>query len=703
MKRLVVFIMVIMTLHVADAREIGSLFGIVTDRETGAPIPYANVIIVGTKMGGMTLTDGTFVINAVPAGVYTIKAMMMSYRPVEIHGVVVEAGITTRVDFQLEVTIVAKTQEIVVEAELPQILVTESDVSHRLSENEIHKLPVDDVVEALALKSGIVKTGDQLHVRGGRSGAAVFQIDGTPAHDPFAPSTPSIDTEDVIAACTYPRKNARLAALSHMMRSYHPSLRAYYHHNTEEYEAIDENRFLEALETPLSTFSIDVDAASYAIARRFMEENYLPPRDAVRIEEFINYFAYSYPEPVDDVPFSIHIEYSGCPWNGKHNLVLIGLKGKKPPVEERVPSNLVFLIDVSGSMEPPDKLPLLKRSYLLLTDRLKDNDIVSIVVYSDVASLHLRATSGSDREKIRKAILALCAGGSTAGANGLSLAYKVASETFIHGGNNRVVLATDGDFNIGVSSTSELVRLIEKKREDGIFLSILGFGSGNYKDHRLESIADRGNGNYNYIDDILEAHRVLVEELGATLYTIAKDVKIQVEFNPAMIGSYRLIGYENRKLPKEDFTDDVKDAGEIGAGHTVTALYEVVPVDNDAVRTVYELNYQETRIKRSAGNSGEILTVSVRYKEPDGDESKLITTELCGSPVSLKKASDDFRFSAAVAMFAMILRDSRYTGEATFKKAFDLAKSAKGDDPYERRSEFVRLVKRAKVLRKLDK
>jgi len=472
---------------------------------------------------------------------------------------------------------------------------------------------------------------------------------------------------------------------------------AYPDFNTEEYSRIVESGFLEVIKNPLSTFAADVDVASYANARRFIMRDQLPYKDVVRTEEFINYFKYDYAEPDDDQPLSINLEYSDCPWNTTNRLIHIGLQGKRLKKEEQKPSNLVFLIDVSGSMKSPEKLPLLKRAFKMLVDQLKSDDQVAIVVYAGAAGLVLPVTSGSEKENIKNAIDALEAGGSTAGGAGIELAYKVAKKNYIKGGNNRVILATDGDFNVGISSSSELVRFIEKKRDDGIFLTVLGFGMGNYKDYRLQELADRGNGNHAYIDNILEAKKVLVHDLTATLFTIAKDVKIQVEFNPAKIESYRLIGYENRELKDKDFEDDTKDAGEIGSGHTVTALYEVVPAQ-DSSSDKYELKYQETRIKKDADKTDEVLTVRIRYKEPEGKKSKVISAVLKGEPIDVSKSSNNFRFSAAVAEFAMLLRDSEYKGDASLASVDHLAKSALGEDAFGYRKEFLNLVERVSVL-----
>lgn len=475
------------------------------------------------------------------------------------------------------------------------------------------------------------------------------------------------------------------------------SAEAIQEHNTEEYSKIDESGFFNVIEKPLSTFAADVDAASYSNARRFIMQDKLPYKDAVRIEEFINYFSYDYEKPEKE-PLSINMEYSDCPWNSEHKLVHVGLKGKELAPEEQKASNLVFLLDVSGSMNDPKKLPLLKKSFKMLVEQLSDKDKVSIVVYAGRAGLVLPATSGKDKKTILSAIKKLEAGGSTAGGQGIKLAYKIAKENFIEGGNNRVILATDGDFNVGISSTSELVRFIEEKKDEGIFLTVLGFGMGNYKDDRLQNLADKGNGNHAYIDNILEAKKVLVTEITATLFTIAKDVKIQVEFNPAYVKAYRLVGYENRKLEDKDFVDDKKDAGEIGAGHSVTVLYELVPGSDETPET-HELKYQQRVIKEQAKQSDEILTLKIRYKQPDSDTSKEYSKVLNTKPLDFDKTSDNFRFAAAVAEFAMILRDSEYRNNVTLDDVEKLAKSSMGEDKYGYRNEFLTLVERAKILK----
>ncbi len=471
--------------------------------------------------------------------------------------------------------------------------------------------------------------------------------------------------------------------------------------HTEEYDRIYENPFLEVLKNPLSTFSIDVDVASYSNMRRFINENQLPPPDAIRIEELINYFTYDYPQPAAEHPFSINTEIAACPWKAEHRLLQIGLQGKKMKLENLPPSNLVFLLDVSGSMEAPNKLPLLKASFRLLVNQLRKEDRVSIVVYAGAAGMVLPSTQCDEKEKILQSIEKLEAGGSTAGGEGILLAYEVAKEHLIKNGNNRIILATDGDFNIGVSSDAELVRMIEEKRKQGIYLTVLGFGMGNYKDSKMEKLADQGNGNYAYIDNILEAKKVLVSEIGGTLLTIAKDVKIQIEFNPTKIKAYRLIGYENRLLRAEDFNDDKKDAGEMGAGHSVTALYELIPVGvTTELPKVDDLKYQETQVKKDASQKGELGTVKFRYKPPSDSTSLLIEMPVFDKEIKVEKTSNNFRQAAAVAGFGLLLRKSEFKGNVTFDQVLELAKSAKGTDAEGYRQEFIQLVEKCKLLGK---
>ena len=471
--------------------------------------------------------------------------------------------------------------------------------------------------------------------------------------------------------------------------------------NTEEYSRIYENEFKDAKQNPLSTFSIDVDNASYSNVRRFVVNNQMPPKDAVRIEELINYFTYDYPQPKDDVPFSITTEISLCPWNHSHKLVHIGLQGKSLNYDDLKPCNLVFLVDSSGSMSSSNKLPLLKKSLKMLVDGLDDKDKIAIVAYAGSAGLLLPSTPASQKDRILSALGQLSAGGSTAGGQGIQLAYKVALENLIKNGNNRVILCTDGDFNVGVSSTGDLVRLIEEKRKNNIYLTICGFGMGNYKDSRMEQISNAGNGNYFYIDNIHEAKKVFVKEMRANLFTIAKDVKIQVEFNPVRVKAFRLVGYENRVMANEDFDDDKKDAGELGAGHTVTALYEIIPAGSDEkVKKTAELKYQEIKVTSSAAESTEIMTVKFRYKPPKEETSKLVEQPLIDRGISVEETSDNFRFSSAVAGFGMLLRDSKFKGNLTYEAVAVLAKGSKGKDAEGYRAEFIRLVETCAMLSK---
>ncbi|HEY5895344.1 MAG TPA: VWA domain-containing protein, partial [Chthoniobacterales bacterium] len=511
--------------------------------------------------------------------------------------------------------------------------------------------------------------------------------------------------------------------------------------NTEAYDAQEENPFLDVKGNPLSTFSIDVDTASYANVRRFISHGQLPPKGSVRIEEMLNYFSYDYPAPTDNTPFSTSIEAAECPWQPEHRLVRIGLRGRDVPSAERPTGNLVFLIDVSGSMEPANKLPLLRQSLRLLADQLGENDRVAIAVYAGNSGLVLPSTS--DKRAIKDALDRLEAGGSTNGAAGIQLAYDEATKNFIKGGINRVILATDGDFNVGITNQSDLVDLIQKKAKTGVFLSVLGFGEGNLKDSTMEKLADKGNGNYAYIDTIQEGRKVLVEQLGGTLVTIAKDVKIQVEFNPAVVAQYRLIGYENRILAKEDFNDDTKDAGEIGANHTVTALYELVPAGKSVpTSTVDPLKYQpapdanpqseapgksagrtevtgqrsvlpnsqpdeqrstaESKIENPKPKMSELLTVKLRYKQPDSEVSTRVEFPFTDPGAKLTSATPDFRFAAAVAEAGLLLKDSAHKQLASWNSAIELASKSIGDlrnkkqDRY--REEFVALARRARDL-----
>ncbi len=470
----------------------------------------------------------------------------------------------------------------------------------------------------------------------------------------------------------------------------------------EEYASEKEVGFKSTAKDPLTTFSIDVDRAAYTNVRRMIFQNgHLPDKDAVRVEEMINYFDYHYPQPHGNDPVSISTEVSTSPWNKGLQLIRIGLQAKNIPTDNLPASNLVFLIDVSGSMHTQNKLPLVKTAFKLLVDQLREQDKVSIVVYAGAAGLVLPPTSGKEKSKIKDALENLSAGGSTAGGEGIKLAYQTALQHFVAGGNNRVIMASDGDFNVGVSGVDELEKLIEEKRQTGVFLSILGFGMGNYKDNRMEKLSDKGNGNYAYIDNLLEAQKVFVKEFGGTLFTVAKDVKLQVEFNPAYIQAYRLIGYENRSLANEDFKNDAKDAGDMGSGHTVTAIYEVVPRNIDSPYLVDKLKYQ-LNLTSIGSNSNELCTVKMRYKEPDANMSQQVEVVVKNEEIPFEKASESFRFAAAVSELGLLLRKSDYKGKASYNNVIEVASKALGKDEEGYRAEFVKLAKTAQLIEQTE-
>jgi Ca-activated chloride channel homolog len=466
--------------------------------------------------------------------------------------------------------------------------------------------------------------------------------------------------------------------------------------NDEDYNTFVENEFESPKSSPLSTFSIDVDNASYTNIRRFINGGKTVPKDAVRVEEMMNFFKYQYPQPVDNNPFSINTEYSDCAWNSKHKLVKIGLQGKNIATENLPASNLVFLIDVSGSMSDENKLPLLVQSLKILVEQLRKEDKVAIVVYAGAAGLVLPPTAGNEKKTIIESLEKLNAGGSTAGGQGIELAYKTAEENFIKDGNNRVILATDGDFNVGASSDNDMERLIEKKRKTGVFLTCLGYGMGNYKDSKLETLADKGNGNYAYIDNIQEANRFLGKEFKGSMFAIAKDVKIQIEFNPKHVQSYRLIGYENRKLRAEDFKNDAIDAGELGSGHTVTALYEIIPtgVKSDFFDDNTALKY--SKVQPTENNNDELATIKFRYKKPDGNKSIEMVQVIENKSNLLQNASNDLKFSSAVAWFGLKLRDSKLVDNKSSDDIKNLAKLGLNNDIDGYKAEFIRLIEAVK-------
>ena len=652
----------------------GRIEGYVKDN-AGAPIANAQVFVVGTALSALSDRQGHYRIPGVVAGRVDMRAAFVGYRPMVIRGVPVSEGQVTRRDFTLEPSVVS-----VAEIEL------------RDERARSDQLPADRISGVLSLQPGVVaSTGSgDLSIRGGRAetgfqeatvttgkSAAEF---GNSQRGGISPNnTPTTSIGPTSPPCCYRRVPPT-------------PIQGF---NTEEYSHIRENGFRPVASAPLSTFSIDVDKASYANVRRFLSQGSLPPADAVRVEEMINYFSYDLPEPRGDHPFSITTDVGAAPWARDHRLVRIGIQGKRLRGDRVPPSNLVFLIDVSGSMNPENKLPLVKRSLRLLVDQLREEDKVSIVVYAGAAGLVLPCTPGSERTRILNAIDRLSAGGSTAGGAGIQLAYRMARENFVSEGNNRVILATDGDFNVGASSEGELVRLIEEERKSGVFLTVVGFGAGNYADARMEALADKGNGNYFYVDNLSEGRKIFVEELQGTLFTIAKDVKIQVEFNPAEVAAYRLVGYENRALRDEDFNNDAIDAGELGAGHTVTALYEIIPVglrSDLPVSGVDPLRYQAPE-RRPTSARGELLTVKLRYQRPEGSASRLLEAQVRDGGPRDRTLSHDFAFAAAVAEFGMLLRNSEFKGTSSAAHVLESARAHRGEDRDGYRAEFIQLVR----------
>ena len=625
----------------------GTLVGLIHGSPDGMQL--ANIVVedINRTWTGVTDAKGEFVVTLIKPGIYDVNIFGWQYPAKVFKGVAISANSIT----ELEVQVPQYVQEIAESEDELSLQFNRQSIIRDSQGSDLKMMPCEVAPPNTISRSGM----------SAKKGGCYTQVYGGTGN-----SSPSLSDRDF---------------------------------NTEAYNRIYPNSFLDVLGNPLSTFSIDVDAAAYSNIRRFINQGDMPPKDAVRIEEMINYFTYDYPQPTSKHPFSINTEISGCAWNSNHLLAHIGLQGKRIEYEELQPNNLVFLLDVSGSMNQPNKLPLLKSAFRMLVGELRPQDRVAIVVYAGSAGLVLPSTPGNRKHDILDAISRLQAGGSTAGGAGIQLAYKIAQENFSKNSNNRVILATDGDFNIGMSSDGEMIRLIEEKRKGGVFLTVLGFGTGNLKDSRMEQIADKGNGNYSYIDNIHEANKVLVSELGASLVTIAKDVKIQVEFNPAEIQAYRLIGYENRILNKEDFNDDLKDAGELGAGHSVTALYEIVP---KGVRfeqpNVDELKYQTTDLEKSALKNNELMTIKLRYKKPDSDVSKLIVRTVTDDDLKERRPSENFNFSLAVAEFGLLLRDSQFKGNSSYKDVISRAKQSKGKDEAGYRAEFIRLVETAEML-----
>lgn len=681
-------------LHTSLYAQIVTITG--TVHEENGPLPGASVLVKGTSKMVSTDFDGKYTIKASATDVLVFSYVGYMRQEVTV-GSQTTIHVTLASNNQLnEVVVVGHS----IKREKKALGYAVSAVtSEQLSSNRRRSKPqpISNLLQGKTV--GVtVKNTDQRSTRSNKyvsKKAPLYIVDGVPI-DPSQNAIIENLDPSIIEKTTKHERRESIKLFGDLAGNGCTIITTkkgnYRVENDESYKALFENQFKSVLFDPLSTMAVDVDKAGYSNIRRMINNGQEIPVDAVKIEEMINYFEYAYTPPTDNKPFAVHSEVIQTPWNKETQLVRIGLKGKELSTDELPASNLTFLIDVSGSMSDRNKLPLLQSAFEILVKKLRKEDTVSIVVYAGAAGVVLEPTSGDQKETIMKAINNLSAGGSTAGGQGIELAYKIAKEHFIKDGNNRVILATDGDFNVGQSSDKAMQTLIEEKRDSGIFLTCLGFGMGNYKDSKLETLADKGNGNHAYIDTMQEAHKFLGKEFGGTLYTIAKDVKIQVEFNPSLVKSYRLIGYENRLLANEDFDNDTKDAGEIGSGHTVTALYEVVPVDSSYNPTPSNTLKYQKQIQNS-NTSNELLTVKFRYKTPKGAKSKLFSEVVYNDVNPLDKASEDVKFIAAVAMFGMQLRDSKFVKDITQEEVLALAQSGRGEDTDGFRAEFIRLVK----------
>lgn len=669
MKRLLLILFLLNSITFSFGQKTGSIKGTVVDKTSGDPLSGANVILENTSLGKATDIDGNFLLENIPVGKHILATTYIGYKK-HTDTITVTKSQSLLLKIEMEYQVI-EGEEVVVTGQAKGHLqainqqLSSSTITNIVSSEKLKELPDANAAESIGRLPGVSTQSSS-----GQTNNVVLRG--------LTSSNNSVNVNGV------------------QLSNSQPDIK------DEEYGKITENNFKSVLSSPLSTFSLDVDNASYSNVRRFIMRNQMPYKDAIRTEEMINYFDYNYEEPDGDHPLKANIEYGDCPWNKDTKLIQIGIKAKNFNSNKKVRQNLVFLIDVSGSMDSPDKLPLLKKSFKLLVDQLDENDKISIVVYAGSAGMALPPTNGDKKGKILSVLESLQARGSTAGGAGIQLAYETAAENFIDRGNNRIILATDGDFNVGISNTSDLVDFVSKKKDEGIFITVLGFGTGNYKDEKMQEIADRGNGNHAYIDNIMEAKKVLVNELNSTLFTIAKDVKIQIEFNPAKVKEYRLIGYENRLLNDEDFVDDTKDAGEVGYGHTVTALYEIKPGKAESSLKYSELKYQEYRMRDGASESDEILTVKFRYKRPDENRSIEFSEILTDDPEKFEYASDNFRFASSVAEFAMLLRDSKFKGTSNYDEVESIAKKAKGEDKYGYRAEFIQLVERVKLIKQTE-
>lgn len=662
MKQLISSLFLLLGFLSATAQK-GTISGTVYDEKRQ---PAAGVIIEA-KLNGMltaraaTNESGKYTLKSLSAGHYELHVQWEGYKKIILKDITVASGRTTYQNFNLQLL---QSKDInVVEVEYKKPLLKKEQEATMRNDKQLQNGTAINVNDVASLSGGTYqqKSGNGVSIGGARTSGTLYIIDGVQLAEPGTPPNG-----------------------------------IYYNPSVEEYEKVRENDFRLVTSNPLSTMSVDVDRASYSNVRRYLNNGQKPPADAVRIEEMINYFTYNYSRPQGNDPIAIATELTDCPWNSNNKLLRIGMQAQKISAKNLPASNLVFLIDVSGSMSSPDKLPLVISSLKMLTGKLRSQDRVAIVVYAGNAGLVLPSTSGAEKNKIIAALERLEAGGSTAGGAGIQLAYKTATENFIEGGNNRVILATDGDFNVGLSGVNELEDLISRERKKGIFLTCLGYGMGNYKDNRMETLADKGNGNYAYIDDISEAQKTLVHEFGGTLFTVAKDVKAQIEFNPSKVQAYRLVGYENRLLNEEDFKDDKKDAGDMGSDHQVTILYEIISagVNSKQLRDVNNLKYQSTEAAVKY-YTDEFATVKFRYKKPDENKSKEMTHIIHDESVRFNDASDDTRFASVVAMFGMLLRDSKFLKEGDYEQVLSIAKHSKEEDREGYRTDFIKIVRAA--------
>lgn len=691
----------------SQAQVTGSLQGKVIDIANDEGLPFATITLGredSIYLTTQTDFDGNYNFSNVPVHTYDLDVSYVGFPTKKTEGVVIKVGQVVRFDIEMsEGTGIAS--EIVVEAyRIPLIEQGATSGGQTLTAEDIQKMPTRSVTSIIATTAGVLQTdeGEAISSNGSRSSSNKILINGSKrklrakrGRKLKSQAAPSFRNATSPMIVTTEKEKTTTTSIYGVNSVEKPS--------NEAYGTFVENKYIAVQDEALSTFSIDVDRASYSNIRRHLNQMQKPPKDAVRIEEMINYFNYNYPQPTEKHPFLVETEVSDCPWNKDAKLVHIGLQGKKINLKKAPISNLVFLIDVSGSMSYANKLPLLKESLKLLINNMRAKDKMAIVVYAGAAGLIQASTN--NKTKLLEALDKLEAGGSTAGGAGIELAYKVAKENLISDGNNRVIIATDGDFNVGSSSTTDLESLIVEKRKDNIFLTVLGYGMGNYKDDRMEVLADKGNGNYAYIDNIKEAKKTLVKEMGGTLYTIAKDVKLQIEFNPVQVQSYRLVGYENRLLNKEDFNDDTKDAGELGAGHTVTALYEIVLTEdykaenkNNKASKVDDLVYQQSKATNLAETSSDLMTIKLRYKEPKGTKSILMSLPVAKNIQPISEASENFRFASAVAGFGMLLRESEFSKDLTYSTVLELATGAKGEDKEGYREEFIGMVKNVRSM-----